>query len=267
MTSLATLFGRPKALIGMVHLLPLPGSPRWGGRLEAVIERALADARALEGGGMQGCLVENYGDAPFTRGAVDPATVAAMTVVVAELRRALRIPLGVNVLKNDARAALAVAAAAGAAFVRVNVHVGAVVGDQGIIQGEAYETLRYRRLLGAEARLFADVQGKHAVSLAPVELEQEARDAAYRGLADGLVVSGKATGEATPLEEVKRVRGAVPDRPVLVGSGVTPETVRELLAVADGAIVGTFLKRDGRLSNPVDPARVAALVGAAGLAP
>ncbi|MBI2461888.1 MAG: phosphorybosylanthranilate isomerase, partial [Candidatus Rokubacteria bacterium] len=96
MTSLATLFGRPKALIGMVHLLPLPGSPRWGGRLEAVIERALADARALEAGGMQGCLVENYGDAPFARGAVDPATVAAMTAVVAELRRALRIPLGVN---------------------------------------------------------------------------------------------------------------------------------------------------------------------------
>ena len=255
--------GLSRVLIGMVHLRPLPGSPRWDGSLEAVVERAVADARAIAAGGFQACLVENFGDAPFSPGAVDPATVAAMAVVVAEVRRALPLPVGVNVLKNDAQAALAVAAATGAAFVRVNVHVGAVVADQGLIQGDAYRTLRYRRLLGTPTRLFVDVGGKHAVPLAPAEPSQVARDAAYRGLADALVVSGAATGEPTPLDAVTRVRAAVPDRPILVGSGVTPDTVRELLAVADGAIVGTWIKERGRTTNPVDPDRVAAVARAA----
>ncbi|MGH7319949.1 MAG: BtpA/SgcQ family protein [Candidatus Rokuibacteriota bacterium] len=255
--------GLSRALIGMVHLLPLPGSPRWGASLDAVVERAVADARALHAGGFHACLVENFGDAPFSPARVDPATVAAMAVVVAEVRRAVACPVGVNVLKNDAQAALAVAAATGAAFIRVNVHVGAVVADQGLIQGDAYATLRYRRLLGTETRLFVDVGGKHAVPVAPVGIEQLARDAASRGLADALVVSGAATGEGTPLGDVKRVRAAVPDRPILVGSGVTPESIGDLLAVADGAIVGTWVKRDGRTVNPVDPARVAALARAA----
>jgi len=232
--------------------------------MEAVIERALADARALQAGGFHACLVENLGDAPFSPGRVDSATVAAMAAVAAEVRRGVTIAVGVNVLKNDAQSALAVAAAAGAAFIRVNVHVGAVVADQGLIQGDAYATLRYRRLLGTDTRLFVDVGGKHAVPLAPVELEQVARDAVSRGLADALVVSGAATGEATPIADVERVRQVVPDRPLLVGSGVTPESIGALLAVADGAIVGTWLKRDGHTAAPVDPARVAALVRAAG---
>ncbi len=261
--SLADILGAPRPLIGMVHLGPLPGSPRWGGSIAEVVERALADARALEAGGLHALLVENHGDAPFTAGRVDAATVAAMTAVIAEIRRSVRLPLGVNVLKNDAQSALAIAAATGACFIRVNVHVGAVVGDQGIIQSDAYNTLRYRRLLDADVKIFADVQAKHGAPLAPVELEQEARDCVSRGLADALVVSGKATGEATPLEDVKRVRSAVRDVPLLVGSGVTPDTVADLLSVADGVIVGTFLKRDGRLGNPVDADRVKRLVEAA----
>jgi membrane complex biogenesis BtpA family protein len=213
---------------------------------------------------MDALLVENHGDVPFSPGRVEPSTVAAMAVIVAALRAALPdILLGVNVLKNDGRAALAVACAAGARFIRVNVHAGAVVADQGLVQSDAYHTLRDRRLLGADVELFADVQGKHAVPLAPVELEQEARDLVHRGLADALVVSGRATGEATPIADVKRVRSAVPRVPLLVGSGVTADTVGELLSIADGVIVGTFLKRDGDVRGPVDPARVRRLVAAA----
>jgi membrane complex biogenesis BtpA family protein len=261
--SLAAILGAPKALIGMVHLLPLPGSPRWAGEMGAVIGRAVEDARALEAGGMNGVLVENYGDVPFTAGRVDAATVAAMAVVIGEIRRAVALPVGVNVLKSDARSALAIAAATGASFIRVNVHTGVVVADQGLVHSDAYSTLRYRRLLGVDVKIFADVQAKHGLPLVPTELEQEAKDSVSRGLADALVVSGKATGEETPMDEVKRVRSAVASVPLLVGSGVSPDTIRTLLSVADGAIVGTFLKRDGKLANPVDPDRVRRLVEAA----
>jgi len=253
-----------RTLIGMVHLPALPGSPRWEGSMERATASALADARALVEGGVSALLVENHGDVPFTPGRVEPATVAAMSVIVAALRDAFPgVPLGVNVLKNDARAALAVACATGARFIRVNVHAGAVVADQGIVQSEAYHTLRDRRLLAADVAIFADVQGKHAAPVAAVELEQEARDLVHRGLADALVVSGKATGDATALGDVKRVRSAVGSVPVLVGSGVTPDNVAELLAVADAAIVGTFVKQDGDVRQPVDPARVRRLVAAA----
>jgi membrane complex biogenesis BtpA family protein len=252
-------------LIGMVHLPPLPGSPRWDGSMERAIAVALADARALVDNGMDALIVENYGDAPFTRGRVGASTVAAMAVIAHEIRRALPdAPLGVNVLKSDARSALAVATAVGARFIRVNVLAGAVVADQGIVQTDAHDLLRDRRLLGVDVAIFADVQGKHAVPLAPVELEQQARDLAERALADGLVVSGRATGDATPIEDVKRVRSAVPDVPILVGSGVTPESAPELLSLADALIVGTSLKRDGDVSAPVDPARVRRLVDAVG---
>jgi membrane complex biogenesis BtpA family protein len=252
-------------LIGMVHLPPLPGSPRWDGSMERAIAAVLADARALIDNGMDALIVENYGDAPFTPGRVAAATVAAMAVVAGELRRALpETPLGINVLKNDGRSALAVAAAVGARFIRVNVLAGAVVADQGIVQTDAHDLLRDRRLLGVDVAIFADVQGKHAAPLAPVELEAQARDLATRALADGLVVSGRATGEATSIEDVKRVRNAVPDLPILVGSGVTPETAPELLSVADALIVGTSLKRDGDVRAPVDPARVRRLVDAVG---
>jgi membrane complex biogenesis BtpA family protein len=252
-------------LIGMVHLPPLPGSPRWEGSIERAIAAAVADAEALVEGGMDALIVENYGDAPFTAGRVPAATVAAMAVIGREIRRALPdTPIGVNVLKNDARSALAVACAVGASFVRVNVLAGAVVADQGLVETDAFNLLRDRRLLGADIAIFADVQGKHAVPLVPVELEQQARDLTHRALADGLVVSGRATGEATPIEDVKRVRSAVPEVPILVGSGVTPETAAELLSLADALIVGTALKHGGDVSQPVDPARVRRLVDAVG---
>jgi membrane complex biogenesis BtpA family protein len=252
-------------LIGMVHVLPLPGSPRWDGSIERLVTAAVEDARALVEGGMDALLVENYGDAPFTPGRVEPSTIASLAVVAREIRRALpQAPLGINVLKNDARAALAIACAVGARFIRVNVHAGAVLADQGLVHSDAYGTLRDRRLLGVDIALFADVGGKHAVPLVPVDLEQHARDLTQRGLADGLIVSGQATGAVTPIEDLKRVRSAVPDVPLLVGSGVTPASAAELLSVADALIVGTSLKRDGDVTAPVDPDRVRRLVAAVG---
>ena len=232
--------------------------------MHRVVAAAVADARALIEGGMDALLIENHGDTPFTPGRVEPATVAALAVVAHEVRSALPgATLGINVLKNDARSALAVACAVGARFIRVNVHAGAVVADQGLVQSDAYHTLRDRRLLGADVKIFADVGGKHAVPLGPTDLEQTARDLVHRGLADALVVSGAATGQVTPLADVKRVRSAVPDVPILIGSGVTAETAAELLSVADGLIVGTSVKRGGDVRQPVERTRVEKLVAAA----
>jgi membrane complex biogenesis BtpA family protein len=174
------------------------------------------------------------------------------------------IPVGVNVLRNDSRSALAIAAVTGASFVRVNVHTGAMVTDQGVIEGDAYETVRYRRQLGVEVKILADVFVKHATPLGTLSIEQAARDTAYRGLADALIVTGPGTGEPTEMADVLRVKEAVPDIPLLVGSGVHEGNVAQLLSVADGVIVGTSLKQDGVTTNPVDERRVAGLMAVVG---
>lgn len=252
------MFRSDKPLIGMVHLLPLPGSPRFAGDFDAVIQRALDDARALAEGGADGVIVENFGDAPFPQ-YVQAHTVAAMAIAVREVRHAISVPVGVNVLRNDAQAAMAIAATAGAQFIRVNVHIGAMVTDQGIIEGRAAETLRYRKSLDADVKIFADVFVKHAAPLGAQTLEQAAKDTAHRGLADALIVSGAGTGEATSLDDLRRVKAAAPDVPVFVGSGVNAENIAEILSIADGVIVGTSLKVQGKVNNPVDVERVRAI--------
>ena len=250
------IFGLGKVFIGVVHLRPLPGSPRWGGDLEQVLASAVAEASILERGGVRGIIVENFGDAPFRIGRVPPETVSAMTVAVQRVREAVQVPVGINILRNDALSGLAVAAVTGAEFIRVNVHYGMMAADEGLVEGEAHETTRQRSALGVDVKILADVLVKHAVSLGPVDLGLMARETSQRGLADGLIVSGPATGQPTVSFDVSVVRRAVPDGFVLVGSGVDESNIWRVLEHADGAIVGTSLKRDGIVSNPVDPARV-----------
>ena len=161
---------RHKLVIGVVHLQPLPGSPRWGRSLKAVIDHALADARAYQRGGVDAVIVENFGDAPFTRASVGPETIAAMSAAGSAVRAAIETPLGFNVLRNDASAALALCAACGGSFIRVNIHTGAMLTDQGIIEGNAYETVRYRERICPSASIFADVHVKHAVPLGDFEM-------------------------------------------------------------------------------------------------
>jgi membrane complex biogenesis BtpA family protein len=231
--------------------------------MAAIEERAVADARALVEGGMDGVLVENFMDAPFFQGRVPPETVAAMARVVASVRRTVAVPLGVNVLRNDAHAALAIAVACEADFIRVNVHTGTMWTDQGMVEGRAADTLRTRAALGARVAILADVLVKHATPPPGLSLEEAAADTWSRGLVDALIASGTGTGLPTDPETVRQVARGAPDAPVLVGSGVTPETVAELLAVAHGAIVGTVLTREGRAGSGVDPDRVRRLVEAA----
>jgi membrane complex biogenesis BtpA family protein len=257
-------------VVGMVHLDPLPGSPGFdhttdGGR-DRLRERAVDDARALADGGVDAVLVENFGDVPFYPDEVPTHVVASMTDAVGRVADAVDRPVGVNVLRNDAEAALSVAAATDASFVRVNVHAGARVTDQGVVEGRAHRTLRLRSRLGADVDILADVGVKHSTPLgAERPLDESVDDVVTRGLADAVVVSGRGTGHAVDEERLARAATACARHgaPLFVGSGVTAETVADCLAHADGVVVGTALKEDGETTNPVDESRVRALVGAA----
>lgn len=242
------------ALVGMVHLLPLPGSPGWGGSIQEVIERALTDADALAAGGVDAIIVENMGDVPYLKGSVYPETVAAMARVTAAVA-ALGVPTGVQILAAANREALGVAVAAGASFVRVEGFAYAHVADEGWIDACAGELMRARSALGAPVAIWADVRKKHAshAVTADVSLGELARGTAFCG-ADALVVTGMSTGLPTARADVVEAKAA--GKKVLVGSGVTEVDAHELSEVADGLIVGSSLKADGQWWGPVDVERV-----------
>lgn len=248
-----------RSVFGMVHLKALPGAPLFGGSMPQVIEAALADARAIAAAGCDGLLFENFGDRPFAKKA-SMETVAGMTRVITEVMRVVSPPFGVNVLRNDPAAALAIAAATGGSFIRVNVHTGTMHTDQGIIEGEAAQTLRLRASLAPHVAIFADHMVKHAVPPPGIDPLQAARELRHRGLADVLIVSGIETGAAADAVRVREVAEAT-GAPVLVGSGLTVENAGAYPA-ADGAIVGTAFKQNGDIGAPVDTARVSRIVSA-----
>ncbi|MEN9202338.1 MAG: BtpA/SgcQ family protein [Thermostichus sp. DG_1_6_bins_120] len=272
MNLLQHLFKTPHPVIGVVHLLPLPTSPRWGGDLERVIAQAEQAATALAAGGVDGLIVENFYDAPFAKDRVDAAVVSAMTVVVQRLKTLVSLPLGINVLRNDGYSALAIAACVGAQFIRVNVLSGVMATDQGIIEGDAHRLMRYRRELGADVKVFADVLVKHAQPLSPVGLSAAISDTVERGLADAIILSGWATGNPPLFEELELARTAAPHVPLFIGSGATAENIGSLIRRADGVIVASSLKRTSRSTGVptgygdpfplIDPIRVREFVEA-----
>lgn len=242
--------------------MPLPTSPRWGGSLKAVIDRAEQEATALAAGGVDGIIVENFFDAPFTKDRVDPAVVSAMTLIVQRLMQLVTLPFGINVLRNDAHSALAIATCVKAQFIRVNVLTGVMATDQGIIEGQAHSLLRYRRELGSDVKILADVLVKHARPLGSPNLTTAVQDTIERGLADAVILSGWSTGSPPSLEDLELARAAAVETPVFIGSGANWENVSTLMQAADGVIVSSSLKRRGRREQPIDPIRVSQLVEA-----
>ena len=250
-----------KIVIGMLHLPALAGSPRAQLSLGRIRDAVLRDADALAKGGVGGLMMENFGDVPFYPARVPEHVIAQMTALACEIRRAVDLPLGINVLRNDGLGALAVAHAAQANFVRVNVLCGARVADQGLIQGIAHELLRERLRLGAaEVKIFADVDVKHSAALAERPLADEVDDLIERGLADAIVVSGAGTGKATDPAKAQEVKRAAAETPVFIGSGITARSITDFLTCADGFIVGTTLKKSGVAANAVDVGRVKELM-------
>ncbi len=245
-----------------MHLQPLPASARWGGNLRAVLERAEQEATALAAGGVNGIVVENFFDAPFPKNQVDPAVVSAMTLAVKQVQHLVTLPVGVNVLRNDGRSALAIASCTGAQFVRVNVLSGVMATDQGLIEGCAHELLRYRRELGSDVKIFADVLVKHAHPLSTPNLTVAVQDAIERGLADAVILSGWSTGSPPLRDDLELARAAAGATPILIGSGADWDNIGDLLGPADGAIVSSSLKRKGDVHQCIDPVRVGQFVEA-----
>jgi uncharacterized protein len=253
--SFQDLFSGRKPLIGVLHLLPLPGAPLYDGDMQEVYDQALGELEIFKRHHLDSVIVENFRDMPYFPGRVPVETAAAMAAVARELVRAAGMPVGINVLRSDGEAAIAIAAAAGAHYVRVNVHMGAVVADQGIVQGSSQFSVRLRSALKSRALIFADVGVKHAAPVAGRSLDIETRDLAERGLADAIIVTGDRTGVETSLADVAVVRRAT-TLPLLVGSGATPENIGQMLPTVNGLIVGSYFKKDGAGHKFVDESRV-----------
>lgn len=253
---------RPFSAIGVVHLPPLLGAPESTAQnplfvLEAAGRRAIEEARMLERLGYSGVVIENFGDAPFFKDRVPPETIAAMTLIVGAVREAVSFPVGVNVLRNDARAALAIAVATGADFIRVNILSGVTATDQGVIEGEAATLLRERARLGSSVAILADVHVKHGRSLSSDSLSLAIEETGLRAGADGVILSGATTGRPVSDEDLETAQGAALalDIPLYIGSGVDAASLTRYLGKVDGVFIGTALKRNGQAGETLDRVR------------
>ncbi|AVV36541.1 BtpA/SgcQ family protein [Pantoea vagans] len=257
--AIQAIFSRPKAVIGVIHCDPFPGSPKYRGKpVSAIIDRALRDAENYILGGVHGLIVENHGDIPFSKPEdIGPETPALMAVITEKVRERLGVPLGINVLANAALPAFATALAGGADFIRVNQWANAYIANEGFIEGAAAKALRYRSQLRAEhIRVFADSHvkhGSHAI-VADRSIQELTRDVDFFE-ADAVIATGQRTGDSATLEEIDEIRAAT-TLPLLVGSGVTPANVCQILERTQAVIVASALKVDGVWWNDVDRDRV-----------
>ena len=261
-TALSSIHSWPR-IVGVLHLPPLPGSAR-GGRaanMDQIVDAILRDASVYASAGVDTVIVENYGDLPFVRGRVDAAVTSAMTRVVDAVQRETGMAVGVNVLRNDVITAASIAAMTGARFVRANVYVGVMQTESGIIQGCAHDVQQELKRLGAEVEVWADLAVKHAAPLVERSICEQADDATERAFASALILTGPATGKAADPTAVADLRAHDSRVPIYVGSGAT-ETTIPTMPGATGFIVGTAMKIDGVVTNPVDPARVRAIIAA-----
>ncbi len=259
--SLEELFGVQLPVIGVVHLPPLPGAPFWKDSIDSIVGFAVQEALKLREGGVDGIIVENFGDVPYVKRVRDPVTISSMAIIVREVVKSVGIPVGVSFLRNSAIEALAIAYTANAKFIRVNVFIDTLVTDQGIIEPIAPRLQRYRRYLNAwNIKIFADVHCKHGVPLYPSTLRDSIEEAVKRGKPDALIITGRATGYPPDIDDVRIAKEIAKSIPIIVGSGINPQNIVEYAKYADGFIVGTYFKIDGITTNPVDLSRVRKLM-------
>ena len=259
------LFGRHRALVGMVHVGALPGTPRSRCGIDELLVNAARDASLLADAGFDALLIENMHDLPYLKRNVGPEIIASMSVIARALRETVELPMGIQILAGANRAALAVAQSADCGFIRAEGFAYASVADEGLLEeADAGPLLRYRKSIDAEGiAVLADVRKKHSAHAltADVPLEEQVETIEFMG-GDGVIVTGSATGRPVDTDEVVRA-GNASGLPVITGSGACAETIALLLDHADAAIIGSATKTDGRWDQPVDPARAQAIVRAA----
>ena len=257
------LFTVTKPVIGMLHLPALPGSPASKLSLNEIEAHCLKDADALIKGGCHGLMLENFGDSPFYPEATPKYVTSTMTRIALKVKQRFGFPLGINVLRNDAHSALAIALAAEADFIRVNILCGTRVTDQGIISGSAYSLLRERKQLNADhIAILADVDVKHSAPLAFRKTSEEAQELIERSGASAIIVSGSGTGAPVDLKSIEAARSGCRKNPLLIGSGVTAKNIADYVNYVDGFIVGSSFKPRGNISSNIDRKRVRALTDA-----
>lgn len=260
MSWLEPLFGVAKPVIGMCHLRALPGDPHYDAAtgMDAVVEHARSELKGLQEGGVDAVMISNEFSLPYlTR--TEPITAISMARVIGDLRPEIQVPFGVNVLW-DGTASIDLAVATGASFVR-EIFTGVYASDFGLWNTNVGELARHRRAVGADhVRLLFNIVPESAVYLADRDLVQITRSTVFNARPDAICVSGLIAGSATDTDKLRTVKEAGGDTPVFVNTGVTADNVAEQLSVADGAIVGTFFKRDGEFTADVDPARVEQLM-------
>lgn len=258
MSMLEKIFKTKIPVIGVVHLQPLPGAPRYEEMpIKEIARLAVEEAKAMAENGINGLIVENFRDMMFKK-RVGPETVAPMTYIANEVKNAVSVPIGLCVLQSDPISGIAISKTIGADFIRVPYYTETYIVDAGLMESVAADVLRYRKFIGASnVKIFADVHIKHGYSLSVRPIEESAEDAVERGLADAIIVTGKKTGGKTDPSDVKRVREYLPEVPLIVGSGVSASNIEEYFpALADSIIVGTSLKKDGKTEEKIDPQRV-----------
>ncbi len=254
---LERIFGTRRPIIGMVHLAPLPGSPRHDGMsMKEITDLALSEAQLLKQNGVNGAIIENFGDVMFFK-RIPAETIAAITYVAANIAREVpNLTLGICALQSDAIASMAIANTIGGKFIRVPYYTETYVVDAGLMDSIAAETLRYRKFLNADVKIFADVHIKHGYPLSQRPIAESASDAEHRGLADSILVTGIATGAETKVDDVKDVKNAVRHTPVFVASGVDEKNLPVYKDYADGVILGTHIKKDNDTEAPIDPVKL-----------
>ena len=247
-------------IYGVIHLKGLPGSTSNILSIDKIVKLAQNDIDTLTAGGIDGLIIENFGDAPFVKDNLSKRSLVSFATVVSNLDIDKKLDVGINVLRNDGISALSIAEATDADFVRINVLNNIMYTDQGIIEGKSYDISQFRNTLSKEIKVFADVFVKHATPPYGAKIENHTKELLERAGADVVIVSGDGTGEETNIEDLQRIRDIVPLGKLAIGSGLNEDNIKKYVGISDIGIIGTDFKLDGILNNPVDLNRVKNLI-------
>ncbi len=251
-----------KTVVGMIHIDPLPGTPKFKGSVKTIINKAVEEALLYKNAGLDALMIENMHDVPYLNRSAGPEIISLMAIILYEIKNKTNLACGIQILAGCNKEALASAHSASADFIRAEGFVFAHIADEGFFNSDAGELLRYRKLIGAENILvLTDIKKKHSSHAITNDTDiVETAKAAQFFLSDGVIITGSSTGKEPLLEEIKMVKQNV-NIPVLAGSGITIDNVNSYIEYCDALIVGSYFKQEGKWFNPIDLTKVKEFMG------